>query len=94
MASLVRVLSLRWTTVCAFFKKLIQNLCFNLLIKKKIIVQLINKKLAENQYNKTTCRLLLNHGTPRLHEQTKQLSQSDTTVNTNKLIITSQDMMT
>jgi hypothetical protein len=37
-----------------FFLKRRQKICLNLLIKKKRIVQLINGKLGENRYNKTT----------------------------------------
>jgi hypothetical protein len=37
-----------------FFLKRRQKICPNLLIKKKRIAQLINGKLGENHYNKTT----------------------------------------
>jgi hypothetical protein len=39
-------------SACVFFFKREQKLCSNLLIKKKRIAQLINRKLSKNRYNK------------------------------------------
>jgi hypothetical protein len=36
----------------------------DLLIKKKKIIQLVNRKLGENYHNKITCQLLPKHETP------------------------------
>ena len=51
------------------------------LIKKKIIAQLIYKKLGVNQYKQSTNKLLPRHETPQPHRRPAKLSKNTTSTN-------------